>query len=140
MATTNSGAPGRRVLSREEARVRQAQRITLTLAVLAALGLAFFPLYSAVTEDSAGNVTEVSSTLLEENGMGALPIMIAPVILTLVPLIVPWPTRRITTMVCTALLGAYCVLGILTIGIPYMPAFISQAITAFLWRSVPRQV
>ena len=84
---------------------------------------AFAPLVSTESSSSSSSdgvvhTTSGSLSLVASQGLGVLVPIGIPVVLTLLALLVP---RRTVRIVVTALLWAFCVLGILSIGLFFVP-------------------
>ena len=114
------------------------------LAWAAGLWLAFGPVYQgASTTASApgeppGETVRFTSTLIEQNGLWVVPLLLAPIVLTAVALLALRLTndrqvvRRVLLWGPATLLLGFCVLGIFSIGILYLPAALALLVTAFL--------
>ena len=97
---------------------------------------AFAPLVSTESSSSSavvggGNAivhtTSGSLSLVASQGLGVLVPIGIPVVLTLLALLVP---RRTVRIVVTALLWAFCLLGLLSIGLFFVPAAVLMTIAA----------
>lgn len=117
--------------------------IAQVLAWVATLFMAFGPIYQGVstTATTPGGVAETvrtSATLLEANGLSALPLLLTPVALTafaatiaLTARIKP-STRRVYLWVAAVLLLLFCAAGIFSIGIFYFPAAVALVVAAVI--------
>ncbi|TDE95834.1 hypothetical protein EXU48_06115 [Occultella glacieicola] len=108
------------------------QFVAFGLACAAIVVLLVLPLYSG-TRSTPDGTEDITATLLEVNGPGALVPMLVPVLLTAVPLLVPSGRLPGVTIACAALLVFLMVLGGATIGLFYAPAAIA-AVVALLAR------
>lgn len=117
--------------------------IAHVLAWVATLFMAFGPIYQGVstTITTPGGVAETvrtSETLLEANGLSALPLLVAPVMLTALAVAivlttrVKTPARRVSLWVAAVLLLGFCVVGLFTIGIFYFPAAVALVVAAVI--------
>ena len=99
------------------------------LAWTATLFLAFGPIYQGVSS---------TETLLEANGLSALPLLIAPLALTAlvtaiaVTIRIKTSTRRVSLWVAAVLLLLFCAAGIFSIGIFYLPAAVALVVAAIV--------
>lgn len=115
---------------------RVAQVVALVLAVTASLALVFLPVGIEVTETATSGVagtTEVESvSLLTEDGWIALVPLSIPVLLAALPLVSGRRCPRWLAIVQAALLGAFLVVSLLSVGIFYAPAFLAALTGVFL--------
>ncbi len=108
--------------------------IAHVLAWLAMLALLVVPVY----EGTAGR-----HTIIEVNGAGVVPVLLTPVVLSGIALLIAWrmTTRpvavKVGLLVAAALLLAFCVLGVMSIGFFYAPAAVALCVATLL-RSSPR--
>ena len=105
----------------------------VALAVVAGLGLAFYPVYQgeSQTVSSSGAVTSSSdgTTLLDENGSWVALLLCVPVVLAALGLWGAIRGRKTLAWVSAGVLLAFCVVGGFSIGLFYLPAGLS-----LLWR------
>ena len=104
--------------------------------------LAFAPVYQGASQtasllgEPAGEIVRHTSTLIEQNGLQVVPLLLAPIVLTAIALLALRLTndrhavRRVLLWVPVALLLGFCVLAILSIGIFYLPAAIALLVAA----------
>lgn len=111
---------------------RVLQWIALGLAVAASAFLTFLPVYSGVTSDSNGTSTEARATLVQVNGPSVLILLAVPVVISLVPLLAHGRAWPLLSIVAAILLGIAVLLGILSIGVFFVPALIVEIIAACL--------
>ena len=111
---------------------RLLQWIALVLGVAASALLAFLPVYSGVTSDSNGISIETSATLVQVNGPSVLILLAIPITISLVPLFTRGRAWQPLSIAAAILLGIVVFLGILSIGIFFMPAMIVEVIAACL--------
>ncbi len=97
---------------------RTAQLVAFGLAVVAAGLLALVP--------------ADGQTLVDANGRGVLVTLAVPVALTLVPLLLVGRAWVVGSIVCAALLAAAVVVGLLSIGVFFLPALIAAVVGAAL--------
>ena len=101
--------------------------VALATAALVAL-LAGGTTSSCVTVASgATSCTSSSRSLLEEEGAGILGVLLVPAVIALVG--VARPTERVLAVVAAAI-GVCCVLGILSVGLFYVPTLVAAALAA----------
>ncbi len=110
---------------------------------VAFLWIAFWPFaYQGVSvqegSDETPQVTHVSASFVEENGIGALLPMTVPVILTGLALLLVWrwSPGRWAKVILLWLLAldavGFCILGMLSFGILFVPAALALVITAIV--------
>ena len=104
--------------------------------------LAFAPVYQGASQtaslpgEPAGEIVRHTSTLIEQNGLQVVPLLLAPIVLTAIALLAlqltgNMPTvRRVLLWGPAALLLGFCVLAILSIGIFYLPAAMALLVAA----------
>ena len=104
--------------------------------------LAFAPSYQGETQyaslpgEPAGEIVRHTSTLIEQNGLQVVPLLLAPIVLTAIALLALRLTndrqavRRLLLWGPAALLLGFCVVAILSIGIFYLPAAIALLVAA----------
>jgi hypothetical protein len=98
------------------------------LAVLGALVAAFAPLGTTCGVTVPGGVSHCSGTSsFSVDGAWVLVVVTVPVLVALVPLLVP---RRAAIIASTALLWIGCILGMLSVGIFFLPAAILMTVAA----------
>ena len=100
--------------------------VAVALAVVAGLGLAFYPVYQgeSQTVSSSGVVTSSSdgATLIDENGPWVALVLCVPVVLVALGLWGAIRGRKTLAWVSAGVLLAFCVLGGFSIGLFYLPA------------------
>lgn len=115
--------------------------VAFVLALISSLLLLVIPLYNSVgssaVTDGSGNAPSITTkvsqtTLLEENGPGVLVILGAPVLVTLLPLLVRRERRRSLLFVAAGLLTALCILTGFSIGLFFVPTAVAMWIAASL--------
>ena len=104
--------------------------------------LVFGPAYQGASQtaslpgEPAGEIVRHTSTLIEQNGLQVVPLLLAPIVLTAIALLAlrltnDRPTaRRVLLWGPAALLLGFCVLAILSIGIFYLPAAMALLVAA----------
>ena len=104
--------------------------------------LAFAPSYQGASQtaslpgEPAGEIVRHTSTLIEQNGLQVVPLLLAPIVLTAIALLAlrlanGRPTvRRVLLWSSAAALLAFCVVAILSIGILYLPAAMALLVAA----------
>ena len=103
-------------------------RVAFALALVAAVVVAFGPMYTTCEESSIGGVSMCSrASGVDVNGWWILSVGSVPVVLTLIAVLIP---RRGVLIASTVLLWIGCVLGLLSIGIFFVPAAIVLTIAA----------
>jgi hypothetical protein len=100
------------------------QIAALGLSVLGSLLLLVLPLYGSTSQSSDGPGGTTTRTLVEEQGSGVLVALAIPIVLMLVPLYFRGGARRWVSLACTVLLAAGSLLGLLSIGVFYLPALV----------------
>lgn len=111
---------------------RIAQLVALGLAVVAALAALFFPAYTIATSDSAGNQVETTQSIFEAHGPVFLAIVAVPVVFAAAPLVARGQAWRPVSITSVVLLGAFVLVGILSIGTFFIPAFVCALVALFL--------
>ena len=109
----------------------KANRLAVAAFVAAAIGAlvaAFAPTYTGCTT-TAGSAVEVCSheTAFAVNGAWVLVVVSVPVLVTLVPVLI---RRRPARIVSAVLLWIGCALGMLSVGMFFLPAAILMTIAA----------
>lgn len=122
---------------------RLAEGAALALAAAAGLVVTLVPLGSEVSESitSTGQVTldEHTTRLVDDVGTGGVTaIVVAPLVLTLLPLLVGGPTHRVVTSIAAGLLGVANLLALLSVGMLYLPATGALVVAAVLSWALPR--
>jgi hypothetical protein len=109
-------------------RPRVLTRVAFALALVAAIVVAFGPTYTTCAVSSSDGVSMCSrSSGVDVNGWWILVVASVPVVLTLIAMLIP---RRGVLIASTALLWIGCVLGLLSVGIFFVPAAIVLTIAA----------
>lgn len=114
-------------------RVRRSSAIALLIAAVCSAGLlvAGFvaPVYQAVSSSSSGRRVESTDTLVGVNGLGAVPVLAVPLLITV---LVTWALlqrgRRWAMPLAwtlTAILGVFTLLAMMTIGILVLPVTVA---------------
>jgi hypothetical protein len=114
----------------------------LLLAAVTFFLLLVVPVYKSEASSIAVDGTKAETTanrvfrttLLEQNGPGVLVILGVPVLVTLIPLVVPRPTRRQWRFGAAGLLTALCVLAGFSIGLFFVPTAAAMWVAAGLSR------
>lgn len=120
---------------------RLLQWLTLVLTIAASMFLAFQPVYAGVASDSNGTSTETSATLVQVNGPSVLVLLAIPIAISLLPLFARGRAWQPLSITAAILLGFWVFVGILSIGIFFVPAMIAEAAAACLpTRATPRKV
>lgn len=132
-----AGGPGRHTVGATSWRDlvdprRVAQVASLLLAAVAAAFLLGAPMYTGDSVSSDGTTTPTSSTLAEVNGRWVAALVLAPAVLIAVHTLWVGRGRRAAIVVCTAPVAVLCLLGILTIGVFYLPAVILSGVSLLL--------
>ena len=108
------------------------------------LWLVLGPVYQgvSVTAVTPGGVasesTRVTATLIEVNGLRVVPLLIAPVGLTALSLLtalapgISRTRRRVFLWASAVLLLGFCVVGIFSIGLFYLPAAVALVVSAVM--------
>ena len=107
--------------------------------------MAFGPIYQSVSstvETRPGGFAiesvETTETLLEANGLSALPLLVGPVVLTarvvaiLMTARIRPSTRKVSLWVAAVLLLGFSVVGALSIGAFYLPAAVVLVVAAVM--------
>ena len=115
------------------------------LAWFASLFMAFGPIYQSVSstvETRPGGFAiesvETTETLLEANGLSALPLLVGPVVLTALVVAILMTarirpsTRKVSLWVAAVLLLGFSVVGALSIGAFYLPAAVALVVAAVM--------
>lgn len=119
---------------------RLLQWLTLILTVAASVLLAFLPVYSGVTSDSNGTSTETSATLVQVNGSSVIVVLAIPIAISLLPLFARGRAWQPLSIIAAILLGFAVFLGMLSIGIFFVPAMIVEVAAACLpTHAMPRK-
>jgi hypothetical protein len=77
---------------------------------------------------TATSVTTEHLTLLQSQGRGVLLVLAAPLLLTVLPLLLPGHYARIAALGCLVLLGLFVLAGALSVGAFYLPALLVAAV------------
>ena len=100
--------------------------VSFALAMVAGMFLMVAPLYAGNRQDTSGWHSMTHQTLLEVNGVRGLILpALLPVAATLLPVLCRNQVLRIVAIIVT---GGIVVLGILSIGIFYVPAVITMLV------------
>ena len=112
---------------------------------VATLFFLFWPIYSGVSVSAGPGESGISSvsgkTLIEVNGLWSALLLVLPIIVTAVGLIATLPGTARPRIMLTfrwasfTFLLLFCVAGIYSIGIFYLPAAISMLVTAIVKRT-----
>jgi hypothetical protein len=120
------GPRGARPTSRPSARpATVAAWAAFACAVAASLMFAVVPVHVTETSSDAEGVVRSRETLVVSEGYGVLPVLVAPVAITLLAVLARRPAFRIAL---AAILDAACFLALLSIGAFYIPAAIALTI------------
>jgi hypothetical protein len=96
-------------------------RLSLAAAEVAALVVVFAPTYSSCSSDAACH----GDSALAVNGWWIVFVVSVPVVLALIPVLID---HRVARAIAAVLLWLFCVVGMLTIGIFFIPAAILMTI------------
>jgi hypothetical protein len=111
---------------------RLAQSVALALAVLAILAILLIPMYGSATSDSSGQFATTTVTVLAVNGPGILIVLAIPFVIALAPIVVQARATKPVSIAAAALLTAFSLISLLTIGGFFLPAAIAEIIAVFL--------
>jgi hypothetical protein len=106
--------------------------LALVLALAAFLYLCFADTYSGTTSNGV-TVEHTSSTLIEENGVGIVGVLVIPVALAAIGLMLSFgrsASRAMGLWVTAVVLLGFCVVAILSVGWLYAPAAITLVVAA----------
>jgi hypothetical protein len=109
---------------------------SLLLAVAAGLGLALWPCAHRGVEaaSSGGPERQLCASLVEANGVGVLGVLALPMLLAGVGLVAVRRRRRPILVAVMVALVAFCVLGLASVGLFYLPAAVALIIAVVGWR------
>lgn len=109
---------------------RRLQIAALVLVAVAATVVVFVPLSTEVTSDSNGNETTAAVSLLQSMGPSVLLIVAIPIAISALPLFSRGRSWMVLSIVSAALLWTFAVLGLLSIGVFFIPGAILSLIAA----------
>jgi hypothetical protein len=109
---------------------RRLQIAALVLVAVAATVVVFVPLSTEVTSDSNGNETTAAVSLLQSMGPSVLLIVAIPIVIAALPLFSRGRSWMVLSIVSAALLWTFAVLGLLSIGVFFIPGGILSLIAA----------
>lgn len=113
--------------------MKTATLISLFLALAASCLLLVMPVYNSEThsEDAQGHiaVTRTQDTLLQVNGLWALPALVFPVLIALIPVLIPKRSVRIGAAI---VLGFFALIAGFSIGLFYVPSALTMIAAAAL--------
>jgi hypothetical protein len=124
---------------------RGAAWLAVALAALPAAWLLIVPTYSTITTISSDNphVTTTQrgvETLLGTNGIGALPVVLLPILLAAFPLFRGTPhQRRVRSAIVAVILVGFTIVGGFSIGLFYIPSALATLTAATLGVVVERR-
>jgi LPXTG-motif cell wall-anchored protein len=112
---------------------------SLLLASAAGLGLALWRCAYRGVEAAGGGTPErqFCESLVEANGMTVLGVLILPVLLAGIGLVAVRRRRRLVLVAVMVALVVFCVLGLASVGLFYLPAAVALVIAVVGWRQVP---
>lgn len=111
---------------------RVVQIAALALALTAALMIAVLPMYTEMTVSSDGTESTSRATVLEVNGLWVLVLIAVPVLLAALPLSARGRAWQPLSITSAALLSACVVLGMVSIGLFFLPAAVVAIVGACL--------
>jgi hypothetical protein len=97
------------------------------LAAPAGLFVAFAPLGTTCTVQPGGRGRCFGTSIFETDGAWILVLVSVPIVLTLMPVLV---RHRAAAIVSTVLLWAYCLVGIASLGLFFVPSAVLMTIAA----------
>ncbi|MFK4791307.1 hypothetical protein [Microbacterium sp. ZW T5_56] len=113
-----------------------AKRVLQVIALGLVLGAAVYacaaPSFATVRSDSSGHSTAATRTLLEAQGPGLLLIFAALAALAACPLFLRGTRWSAVSLVVAVVLGAFTILGAMTIGGLFLPAAVASFVAALL--------
>ena len=98
-------------------------RLSLAAAVVAALVVVFAPTYTSCSSDAACH----GDSALAVNGWWIVFVVSVPVVLTLIPVLI---NHRVARAIAAVVLWLCCVVGLLSVGLFFVPAAILMTIAA----------
>ena len=111
---------------------------SLLLASAAGLGLALWPCaYQGVEAAGGAPERQFCESLVEANGMSVLGVLALPVLLAGVGLAAVRSRHRGVLVVVMVALVAFCVVGLASVGLFYLPAAVALVIAVVGWRHGP---
>lgn len=117
-------------------RKRMTGLVAVVLAVAAAIVLSTVPVYSgeqsSTSSTGAPVVMHTSQTVLQVMGGGYLVILLLPAIVLAIPLLLRGRAASVGALAAAVLVGMFVVLGILSIGLFYLPAAVCAVVAAAL--------
>lgn len=111
---------------------RLLQWVALGLALAASVYLLVVPVYEGAVSDESGATLRTSETLLSVNGPWALVVLAVPPAIAALPLFARGRAWQPLSVVACVLLGAGVLVGILTIGVFFLPALVVEVVAACL--------
>lgn len=117
----------------------------VVLALVAFLWIAFWPnFYTWVSETTTPGqppiIREEHSSLLAHNGWQILPVILFPVMISVIGLLITlWADTfhrwtRVLLWVNTVVMSSFCILGLASIGMFYLPSAVAMLTSALLTR------
>ncbi|MFA5565569.1 MAG: hypothetical protein WC184_07190 [Acidimicrobiia bacterium] len=142
-ATAEPNMSGKPEISPKEIKAYRWNLIALAVVVISAVLVLLVPTGSSVevsvVQDELGarteTVTKDSVSLLENEGPSVLILMAIPVLLVAVPLILPVARRQQARVFVTGLMGVFIVLGMMSIGVFFIPTLTVMMISVLVNRS-----
>ena len=112
---------------------------SLLLALAAGLGLSLWPCAYQGVATAGGGAPErqFCESLVEANGMSVLGVLALPVLLAGVGLVAVRRRHRGVLVVVMVALAAFCVLGLASVGLFFLPAAVALVVAVVGWRHVP---
>lgn len=124
---------------------RRIGSVALLVAALYSSGLIaagfLVPVYSTQSVSSSGAVAEGSATLVGENGVNVVVVLVIPLLVTLVAAGLLFSRRSwglLVARILTAVLVVFNVLAILSIGVFVVPVTITLVIVCLTWPAAQR--
>ena len=104
----------------------------LGLVVAASIIVLVAPTYSSVTTDSNGGEAATTQTALEVNGPWLLFVLLVPIAIAALPLFAHRRTWGVLSIVSASLLWVFVIVGMLGIGVFFVPGAAMAMAAAFL--------
>lgn len=122
-------------------RKRWMSAVAALLGVAAAIVMCTVPLYSvtssSVSSSGGSHAGSSSQTVLQVMGTGYLVVLLAPAVLAAIPLLLRGRAASIAALVAAVLIGGFVVLGIMSIGLFYLPCAVFAIIAAAMPSAAP---
>ena len=111
---------------------RLVQVIAVALAVLGGWLMLVLPSYGSAAMDSSGAETVATVTMLDAAGPAAVGLAAVPVAIALLPLFGVGRAWQPLSISASVLTGCFVLLGILSVGIFFVPALLAGLVAVFL--------